>query len=104
LIQQWIDVAMARLNSYEGSREWNSRKPWWINQYGILAGTGIKSIRAPDDFAEYGYNRLWWVFAHYVREPDPVNGGYRWSYPEWNRAGVPDLREFVEAGLGRRLP
>ncbi len=105
-IDRWISVAMGKLNAHNGSADFNSRKPWSINRYGVLEGNpsgGPTSVHAPDDFAQYGYNKYWWMWAHYVAVPDPVNdGGIMWPYPEWNRAGVPFLQDFVEGGLAGR--
>src|SRR5207237_5765023 len=36
--ERWIAYAMAKLNAYKGGEQFNARKPWSINQYGILAG------------------------------------------------------------------
>ena len=31
--EEWIHLAMSRLNAYDGDDVFNRRKPWWINQY-----------------------------------------------------------------------
>jgi hypothetical protein len=35
-IEKWISAAMAKLNAYDGSEDFNARKPWRINQYGLV--------------------------------------------------------------------
>ena len=40
-IDRWIRNTTSRLNSYNGDTEFNSRKPWSINQYGLFVGRGI---------------------------------------------------------------
>lgn len=88
---------MARLNRYQGSPEFNARKPWSINRYGVLEGNrryGPTSVYAPDNFPRYHNNKYWWMWDIYVRS---VNG---WRVYEWNAAGVPDLRSFVLSCAG----
>ena len=36
--EQWIREAMPKMNAYNGSDDYNARKPWRINRYGILEG------------------------------------------------------------------
>ena len=37
-IDAWTRHVSERLNSYNGTREHNGRKPWSINQYGLFVG------------------------------------------------------------------
>jgi hypothetical protein len=102
-ITRWISVAEEKLNAYNGDREFNSRKPWRFDEYGNIVGTGIKATHDQDLFAKYGNNRLWWVWAHTLQVPDPATFGMKWPDPNWNKAGVPDLKTFVEDGLAGRI-
>jgi hypothetical protein len=90
----WIREAMGRLNTYDGPSEFNGHKPWDINEYGILVGTGIASVAAPDAFPEYNNNRYWWMWDAY--DAPSVWG---WSNPHWRGAQVPPIRQYVTACL-----
>lgn len=89
--EQWITEAMSRLNAYNGDSDFNARKPWSINKYGVLEGNpkfGSTSVSAPDDFAAHNNNKYWWMWDHYPNE-------ISWTNPNWNGAGVPLLRDYV---------
>jgi hypothetical protein len=89
--EQWITEAMSRLNAYNGDSDFNARKPWSINKYGVLEGNprfGPTSVSAPDDFAQHNNNKYWWMWDHYPNE-------ISWTDPNWNGAGVPLLRDYV---------
>lgn len=91
--ERWIVEAMSRLNAYNGDANFNARKPWSINKYGVLEGNpqyGPRSVAAPDNFPQYNYNKYWWMWDHWVTDAN----GY-WRDPEWNAAGIPALRPFV---------
>ena len=50
-IDRWVTDSMSRLNRYQGNAQFNSRKPWSINKYGVLEGHhpgGPVSNGAPD--------------------------------------------------------
>ncbi|MFQ5858678.1 MAG: hypothetical protein ACE5LU_24010 [Anaerolineae bacterium] len=97
--EQWIREAMSRLNAYDGDDEFNGRKPWRINRYGVLEGnpqTGPTSVAAPDNFAEYNYNRYWWMWDQY-----PAESISDWRLPEWRAAQVPPLRAYVRNCVGK---
>jgi hypothetical protein len=82
---------MAKLNRYKGTAEFNARKPWSINKYGVLEGRpspGPVSAYAPDAFAQYNYNRYWWIWDHY-------NPNALWDRPEWNGAEIEGVRSYV---------
>ena len=89
--EQWIRDAMGRINRYNGNPDHNARKPWFINQYGILNGNpryGPTSTAAPDNFRQYqNKHRYMWDYWHVP------NGYWRWS--EWRAAGVPHIRNYV---------
>ncbi len=92
--ERWISESMAKLNAYDGGSEFNGRKPWSINRYGVLEGNpqfGPRSVAAPDNFPQYDYNKYWWMWDQYI--PTGPLGTWRW--PEWNGAGVAPLRPFV---------
>lgn len=94
LIDQWANEAMAKINAYKGGNEFNLRKPFRINKYGILEGTKLVSVAAPDNFKDYNNDRYWYMWDYWVPS---ASTGWRWS--EWNAAGVPPLREYVLARL-----
>lgn len=92
--ERWIAYAMAKLNAYNGGADFNARKPWSINRYGILEGrppAGPTSAYAPDAFPRYNYNRYWWIWDHYNPEP----GSGLWRVPEWNGAGIVGVQSYV---------
>ena len=91
--EQWISEFSRIVNRYDGSDEFNSRKPWRINQYGLFVGKKIQSNYEPDDWVRYGANRYQWMWGHYDSElqwPD-------WKNSNFNQAGLPGLRYFVRA-------
>lgn len=88
-IEQWISLAMGLLNGYNGSPEFNRRKPWSINRYGILQGggpAGPGSAFAPDNFPQYHNNKYCYMMGTYPSTPDS---------PEARAAGVPVLQPYV---------
>jgi hypothetical protein len=88
---------MSRLNAHNGSQEFNGRKPWSINQYGVLEGNrtyGPTSVAPPDNFGQYRRNRYWYIWDAWH-----APGGY-WKTPEWNAARVPDVRDYVTRCVG----
>lgn len=96
--ERWISEAMGKLNAYNGRDEFNGRKPWSINKYGILEGnprTGPRSVYAPDNFRDYNNNKYWYMWDYWVTDAN----GY-WRDPEWNGAGVPALRSYVTSCVG----
>ena len=90
-IEQWIAVSMARLNSYQGNAEFNSRKPWSMNKYGLVEGHGLTSSGAPVNFGDYNYDRYHYMWDHYI----PAGANATWIWPEWNAAKIEPLRDFV---------
>ena len=92
--EQWIREAMGRINTYQGGDEFNARKPWSINRYGILEGNpkyGPTSVSAPDDFNQYKnkYHYMW----NYWHIPSGV-----WPRPkmkDFYESGVPHIRDYV---------
>ena len=90
-VEQWIGVAMGLLNRYNGSPDFNRRKPWSINRYGILQGggpAGPGSAMAPDNFPQYHYNKACYMMGTYPSA---------WDSPESIGAGVPILQPYVNA-------
>jgi len=88
--ESWIRESMSRMNAYNGDEEFNARKPWSINKYGLLQAKGIGSVGAPEDFHDHNYNRYWWIWDHYNA---PSSTG--WEDNNWNGAQVPPIREYV---------
>ena len=84
----WIGEFSRLANAYNGSAEFNGRKPWSINRYGIIAGgtaAGPSSVFAPDDFPQYGNSRNCWMWGH--------SGLY--EAPPFSYAGIPPLKPYV---------
>jgi hypothetical protein len=96
--ERWIAISMAKLNAVDGSPEFNGRKPWSINRYGVLEGGphGPHSVHAPDDFPEHGNNKYWWMWDAWT----PAGFDGSWTYPEWNTAGIESVQSFVLKCLG----
>jgi hypothetical protein len=88
--ENWIRESMSRLNAYNGDKEFNARKPWSINKYGLLQAKGISSVGAPEDFHDHNYNRYWWMWDRYNA---PSSTG--WEDNNWDGAQVPPIREYV---------
>ena len=90
--EQWIREATAKMNAYNGSDDYNARKPWRINRYGILEGNpkyGPTSAYAPDNWSQYNSNRYWYMWD-YWHAPSGV-----WGKPDLNAAGVPHIRPYI---------
>jgi hypothetical protein len=88
---------MAKLNAYNGSPDFNSRKPWSINKYGLLQGTPSPfSAYAPDDFPQFNNSKYWWMWDKWV----PTGSNGYWLWPEWNGAKVESIRPYVSRCLG----
>jgi hypothetical protein len=99
--ERWINDSMSRLNSYQGNQEFNARKPWSINRYGILEGNralGPTSVAAPDNFPQYRNNRYWYMWDYWH-----APGGF-WKVNEWNAARLPDIRDYVTRCVGGAPP
>lgn len=97
--ERWITESMAKLNAYNGNAEFNGRKPWSINKYGVLEGrpgVGPTSVGAPDNFPQYNNNKYWWMWDAWV----PSNADGTWRYPEWNGAGIENIRTYVTRCVG----
>ena len=48
--EKWTIETMYRVNNYQGSADFNARKPWRINPYGVLEGNprlGPRSTAPP---------------------------------------------------------
>lgn len=93
LIDQWAAEAALRLNRHSGSAAFQAGKPYRFNEYGLLAGKGLGSTSAPDDYKTFGNDRHRYMWHVWV----PDVGG--WRYPEWNAAGVPALHDYVNKRL-----
>lgn len=90
--EDWIRETAIRLNSYDGGKEYNSRKPWQINEYGVLeAGPKFSAATpvSPDNWPNYGGNKYWFMWD-YWHEPAGV-----WKENALNSAGVPHIRQYV---------
>jgi len=91
--ERWIREATARLNAYNGTDDFNARKPWSINEFGLIEGNpqfGPTSVAAPDDFGAYNNNKYWYMWDGFPE--DSI-----WDYKDenWQGAQVPPLRAFV---------
>lgn len=92
--EKWISESMAKLNAYNGNADFNARKPWSINKYGVLEGNaqfGPRSVAAPDNFPQYNNNKYWWMWDNWI----PVNADGTWRSAEWNGAGIENIRTYV---------
>lgn len=90
-LEQWITVATGALNTYNGDREYNSRKPWRVNRFGLFVGEGMYSNYEPDNWLANGANRdtyMWNIYSDEARYP-------AWSLDILRMAFVPGLRYFV---------
>ena len=99
-IDAWTRHVSERLNSYNGTREHNGRKPWSINQYGLFVGQKMRSVSAPDNWGQFGSDRYQWMWATYSSEakfPD-------WRNPNFNGAGLHGLRYFARQCVGGGSP
>jgi hypothetical protein len=95
--ERWIAESMAKLNAFNCNAEFNARKPWSLNKYGLLEGTpSPHSVHAPDDFPKHGNNKYWWMWDQWV--PAGANG--HWLYPERVGAKVESIGSFVLKCLG----
>ena len=97
--EKWIAESMAKLNAYDGRQDFNLRKPWSINQYGILEGfgpAGPRSIAPPDDFKDHNYNKYWEMWDLWTKKGPNVT----WGNPEWDGAGIEDIRSYVTRCVG----
>ena len=91
-----------QMNAYNGSDDYNARKPWRINRYGVLEGNpkfGPTSAYAPNNWTKYNGNRYWYMWD-YWHAPSGV-----WGKPDLNAAGVPHIRPYIQdclrkAGVG----
>ncbi len=93
-LEEWIALFARLANGYDGSDDYNGRKPWSINRYGLMQGgtaAGPFSAFAPDDFPQYRNNRCHWMWGH----PDIYTAS---PFPE---AGVPDLQPYIESCMNR---
>ena len=91
--ERWIREATTRLNAYDGTDDFNARKQWSINEYGLIEGNpqfGPTSVAAPDNFGAYNNNKYWYMWDYFPH--DSV-----WDYKDenWRGAQVPPLRAFV---------
>lgn len=92
--ERWISESMAKLNAFNGTKEFNGRKPWSINQYGILEGgpaAGPRSVYAPDDFKDHNNNRYWEMWDLWV----PRGANATWGDANWDGAGIENIRSYV---------
>lgn len=88
--EEWIALATKLLNAYNGTPDFNARKPWGFNKYGLKVGKGIESVAAPDNFPQYGNNKYWWMWDYWITDAQG-----RWNDPMMNGARVPPLRDYV---------
>ena len=90
--EDWIREITIRLNSYDGGKEYNNRKPWQINQYGVLEARpkySSSTAISPEKWPNYGGNKYWFMWD-YWHEPGGV-----WRENALNAAGIPHIRPYV---------
>lgn len=104
-LEQWIDEAVTRLNAHHGTDEFNVRKPWTINRFGVLEANPAHSsqpVYPPHNLSHYNNNRYWYIWDQYHYHQWHPKAG--WSLPEWNAAGIPPLRENVMNCVAKSSP
>jgi hypothetical protein len=98
-INAWMRMTVSRLNATDLGQNYNSRKPWRFNRYGLLLGKGSFSNSAPDLFSRYE-NVQHWVWAHYNQNQ---YAGWTGSLAFLGRANIPSVKSYTrscEAGSG----
>lgn len=95
-IDEWINHVAVTLNGYNGDAEFNSRKPWSVNNYGLFVGQGIASAFEPDTWAQFGADRAQWMWGFYTSEA---------QFPDWNNqnfdaSGLQGLRWYAQDCTG----
>ena len=85
----------AKLNAYDdgADSEFNRRKPYGVNKYGLIEEKGIASAFAPDVFKAHNNDRYWFMWDYWITGPDG------WTWKQMQAAGVPPLRDYVSKGL-----
>ena len=83
-IREWMELTISRLNASDLGRDYNDRKPWRFNPYGVLLGKDSWTNAAPDLFNRYE-NVEHWVWAHYNQNPAGVWPG---SYGFFEKSSV----------------
>jgi len=94
--EQWINHVQSSLNAYNGDNEFNARKPWRINRFGLFVGQGIRSAYEPDNWGQFGANRYQWMWGNYTTELQWPN----WKNANFKASGLKGLRWFVRRCLG----
>ena len=100
--ERWIAEAESRLNAYDGDDEFNARKQWHFNQYGLVEGNpeyGPYSVAAPDNF---GQLRQQQVLVHVGALYRRVGLGLVECQLAW-RAGAPAARRMCGAVSKNRV-
>ena len=96
LIDRWAAETATRVNGYNGSQAFNSRKPYAFNKYGIFEDKNLHSAFAPDDFKDHGNDREHYMWDIWI--PGPGSG---WDRKEWNELGIPAARGLRAQGTSR---
>lgn len=106
--EQWIALAMSRMNSYKGPQDFEDNKPFSINKYGVLEYRYRHSAYAPDNFGDYNYNKYWYMwdwwgptgwdcvdkYGNWASGGQAVGGGVCPYFGE-SKANVPKLRDYI---------
>ena len=99
-IEKWIAESMSLLNKHDGGDEFNGRKPWSINKYGLLEGrrpAGPYSVAAPDNFHQYNNDKYWYMWDYWI----PTGALGNWKWEKLTDAGVESIQAFVGGCLGK---
>jgi hypothetical protein len=94
-MQRWITQVAQVLNRHSGDADFNKRKPWSINQYGLFQAEGLRSASEPDDWLQYGADISRWMWAHYDSELELAP----WDNVNFRDAGLKGLRWSVRQCL-----
>ncbi len=98
--EEWIRDTTRRLNAYRGTRDFETNKPWRINEYGHFIARSISQAYEPDvwwsTFGGDKYHYMWGaLYQSEAQRPD-------WGNANFNGAGVWGMRYFVRNCVARR--
>lgn len=98
-IREWMELTLSRLNASDLGKDYNERKPWRFNPYGVLLGKDSWTNAAPDLFNRYE-NVEQWVWAHYNRnEAGRWTGSY--GFFEKSTVSIPSCAAYTRDCLDR---
>lgn len=99
-MQRWITQVAQVLNRHSGDADFNKRKPWSINQYGLFQAEGLRADAVPDNWSQYGADIYHWMWARYESELERPS----WDNVNFRDAGLKGLRWSVRRCLAELGP